>query len=51
MRDLIKDIEALDKADTERSLSPLITASDVSIIVTSGLNPDQVLSRAIELVC
>ena len=51
MRDLIKDIEARDKADTERSLSPLIPASDASIIDTSILNPDQVLSRAIELVC
>ena len=51
MRDLIKDIEARDKADTERSLSPLIPASDASIIDTSSLNPDQVLSRAIELVC
>ena len=51
MRDLIKDIEARDKADTERSLSPLIPASDASIIDTSTLNPDQVLSRAIELVC
>ena len=51
MRDLIKDIEARDKADTERSLSPLIPASDASIIDTSNLNPDQVLSRAIELVC
>ena len=35
MRDLIKDIEARDKADTERSLSPLIPASDASIIDTS----------------
>ena len=51
MRDLIKDIEARDKADTERSLSPLIPAQDASIIDTSSLNPDQVLSRAIELVC
>ena len=51
MRDLIKDIEARDKADTERSLSPLIPASDASTIDTSRLNPDQVLSRAIELVC
>ena len=51
MRDLIKDIEARDKADTERSFSPLIPASDASIIDTSNLNPDQVLSRAIELVC
>ena len=51
MRDLIKDIEARDKADTERSLSPLIPASDASIIDTSILNPDQVLSRAIEIVC
>ena len=51
MRDLIKDIKARDKADTERSLSPLIPASDASIIDTSSLNPDQVLSRAIELVC
>ena len=51
MRDLIKDIESRDKADTERSLSPLIPASDASIIDTSILNPDQVLSRAIELVC
>ena len=33
MRDLIKDIEARD-VDTERSLSPLIPASDASIIDT-----------------
>jgi len=45
MRILLKELEARDKKDTERKLSPLKPADDSYEIDTTGLSPDEVLKK------
>jgi cytidylate kinase len=40
-----------DRLDSERALSPLRAAPDALVIDTTGLNPDQVLERILDLAC
>jgi cytidylate kinase len=43
-------IEARDKADTTRTVSPLVLAPDATLIDTTGMPIDQVVSRVLQLV-
>ena len=45
MRILLEELEARDKKDIERELSPLKPAADSFIIDTSGLSPEEVLKK------
>ena len=45
MRILLKELEARDKKDIERELSPLKPAEDSYEIDTTGLSPDEVLKK------
>ena len=45
MRILLEDLEARDKKDIERELSPLKPADGSFIIDTSGLSPEEVLKK------
>lgn len=42
---LQQDIAARDKADSERKLSPLVQAEDATLLDTTGLSIDEVVSR------
>ena len=45
MRILLEELEARDKKDIERELSPLKPAADSFVIDTSGLSPEEVLKK------
>ena len=45
MRILLEELEARDKKDIERELSPLKPAADSFVIDTSGLRPEEVLNK------
>ena len=45
MRILLEELEARDKKDIERELSPLKPAADSFVIDTSGLSPVEVLNK------
>ena len=45
MRILLEELEARDKKDIERKLSPLKPAADSFVIDTSGLSPEEVLKK------
>ena len=45
MRILLEELEARDKKDIERELSPLKPAADSFVIDTSGLSPEEVLNK------
>ena len=44
------DIERRDRSDMERELSPLIQAPDASVVDTTGMSLDEVVSRIAEIV-
>ena len=45
MRTLLDELEARDKKDIERDLSPLKPAEDSFVIDTTGLSPEEVLNK------
>ena len=49
MRILLDELEARDKKDIERDLSPLKPAEDSFVIDTTGLSPEEVLERIRDL--
>ena len=49
MRILLEELEARDKKDIERELSPLKPADDSFVIDTSGLSPEEVLKKVKDL--
>jgi len=49
MRTLLDELEARDKKDIERDLSPLKPAEDSFVIDTTGLNPEEVLEKIRDL--
>jgi len=49
MRTLLDELEARDKKDIERDLSPLKPAEDSSVIDTTGLSPEEVLGKIRDL--
>ena len=49
MRTLLDELEARDKKDIERDLSPLKPAEDSFVIDTTGLSPEEVLERIRDL--
>ena len=49
MRNLLDELEARDKKDTERELSPLKPAKDSFVIDTTGLSPERVLKEIRDL--
>ena len=50
MRDLIEDIEARDLLDKTRALSPLVPADDSTIVDSSSMSLDEVLSFTKKLI-
>ncbi len=46
---LQQDIAARDKADSEREISPLVQAEDATLLDTTGLSIDEVVSRILSL--
>ena len=46
---ILDDIIARDRKDSERALSPLRVADDAVVIDTTNLSPEQVLARIVEL--
>ena len=49
MRTLLDELEARDKKDIERDLSPLKPAEDSFLIETTGLSPEEVLEKIRDL--
>ena len=49
MRTLLDELEARDKKDIERDLSPLKPAKDSFVIDTTGLSPEEVLEKIRDL--
>ena len=49
MRTLLDELEARDKKDIERDLSPLRPAEDSFVIDTTGLSPEEVLEKIRDL--
>ena len=49
MRTLLDELEARDKKDIERDLSPLKPAEDSFVIDTTGLSPEEVLEKIRDL--
>jgi len=49
MRTLLEELEARDKKDIERDLSPLKPAEDSFVIDTTGLSPEEVLEKIRDL--
>ena len=49
MRTLLDELEARDKKDIERDLSPLKPAEDSFVIDTTGFNPEEVLEKIRDL--
>ena len=49
MRTLLDELEARDKKDTERDLSPLKPAEDSFVIDTTGLSPEGVMEKIRDL--
>jgi len=49
MRTLLDELEARDKKDIERDLSPLKPAEDSFVIDTTGLSPEEVLEKITDL--
>jgi len=49
MRTLLDELEARDKKDIERNLSPLKPAEDSFVIDTTGLSPEKVLEKIRDL--
>ncbi|GIV79768.1 MAG: cytidylate kinase [Litorilinea sp.] len=49
--EVLADMVRRDRLDSERDLSPLRTAPDALVIDTTGLTPDQVLERILDLAC
>jgi cytidylate kinase len=47
---VLEEIRARDRYDSGRAISPLRQAPDAVVIETDGLNPDEVLERALEAV-
>jgi len=47
---LLQDIQERDRRDSERRVAPLKPADDAVLLETSGLSPEQVFERAMELV-
>lgn len=45
LEELQKDIEARDKADMEREISPLVQAEDATLLDTTGLSIDEVVEK------
>jgi 3-phosphoshikimate 1-carboxyvinyltransferase len=50
IRDLLKDIEARDERDSNRSVAPLVPAVDAIVIDTGGLSIQKVHEQAMQLV-
>jgi len=50
LQETIREVEARDRVDSERSHSPLIKADDAVEIDTTGLNVEQVLQRMLNVV-
>lgn len=48
--DVLADVQARDKRDSERATAPLIAADDAVMLDTSDLNADQAIARAIAYV-
>ncbi|MCR5438857.1 MAG: (d)CMP kinase [Selenomonas sp.] len=46
---LQQDIAARDKADSEREISPLVQAEDATLLDTTGLSIDEVVSRILSM--
>ena len=50
LQQTIRDVEARDKADSERAHSPLVKTADAVVIQTGGLSIDQVLEKMLAVV-
>ncbi|MDB5512000.1 MAG: cytidylate kinase [Enterovirga sp.] len=50
-RTVLDDIRRRDERDESRASAPLRIAPDAVVLDTTGLSPDQVFARALELVC
>ncbi len=48
--DVLEDLRRRDQIDSERQVSPLRPADDAVVIITDGLNLEQVLARVISIV-
>ena len=49
LENLQQDIAARDKADSEREISPLVQAEDATLLDTTGLSIDEVVSRILSM--
>ena len=49
LKELQQDIEARDKADMEREISPLVKVDDATLLDTTGLTIEQVVRRILDI--